>query len=353
MENKTIIGIGIIILVVIAIGAFSMNSQTGSDNEAKGTIKILAADSLAQQLNDTKTKFNEKYPNVEVQIEFSGSQAAIRKVTDLNKSADIVASADYGLIDKRLIAGNYSTWNLKYANNKMVIAYTDKSKHSKDINEKNWYEILAKDDVKFGFGDPNSDPAGYRSVMVLQLAEIYHKNDTIFDDLIAKNTAITSEKTGDSYLIKSPTNLAPNSKVTIREDAAQLMPGLLSNDVDYVITYRNIAEQQKDEGVKYLELPDILSLSSTDAEDTYKKIELQEYSDTDKDKKITLSPIVYGVTILNQAKDNKMALEFVKLLLSSEGEKIIKDSFQEPIKPAVPTENSKDIPKELEQYIAK
>lgn len=351
MDKKILIAIAVVIIAIIAVGFVALNQgsvSTPSGGDEQGSIKILAADSLAKQLNTTKTEFNKKYPNVDVQMEFSGSQAAIRKVTDLNKSADIVVSADYGLIDERLIEGGYASWNLKYANNKMVIAYTDKSKDADKINEDNWYQIFAQDDVKFGFSDPNSDPCGYRSVMVLQLAEIYYKNDTIFNDLIESNTAIRSVQNGDKYLINSPSSLNPNSKVTIREDAALLMPSLMSNDIDYVITYKNIAQQQEKDGVKFMELPDMLSLSSDKDEEQLSKIQLKEYSDTDKGKTITLSPIVYGITILDQSKDNKMALEFVKLLLSNEGKKIIEDSFQEAISPAQPTKISKDIPSELQ-----
>lgn len=351
MDKKTLIAIAVVIIAIIAVGFVALNQgsvSAPSGGDEQGSIKILAADSLAKQLNTTKTEFNKKYPNVDVQMEFSGSQAAIRKVTDLNKSADIVVSADYGLIDERLIEGGYASWNLKYANNKMVIAYTDKSKDADKINEDNWYQIFAQDDVKFGFSDPNSDPCGYRSVMVLQLAEIYYKNDTIFNDLVESNTAIRSVQNGDKYLINSPSSLNPNSKVSIREDAAQLMPSLMSNDIDYVITYKNIAQQQEKDGVKFMELPDMLSLSSDKDEDQLSKIQLKEYSDTDKGKTITLSPIVYGITILDQSKDNKMALEFVKLLLSNEGKKIIEDSFQEAISPAQPTKASKNIPGELQ-----
>lgn len=348
MDNKMLAALIIIIIAVVGVGVYAYSSYGGS---GETTIKVYAADSLAKQLNTTAAKFESEHPNVKVKIEYSGSQQAIRKVTDLNKSADIVVSADYGLIDKRLIAGNYSDWNLKYASNQMVIAYTNNSQNSSQINATNWYQIMEQSDVKFGFSDPNSDPAGYRAVMMLQLAESYYNDSTIFDNLVASNTAITSQANGTGYAINAPSNLNPNSKVMIRDDAAQLMPSLQSGDIDYVITYKNIAEQQKDSGIKYMVLPGELSLSNTTYESDYKKIGLVEYSGTNKSKTIKLSPIVYGITVLNNAPEKQLAIEFVQLLLSPTGTQIVKDSFQDPISPAIATNDSSNIPSELQQYV--
>jgi molybdate/tungstate transport system substrate-binding protein len=86
----------------------------------------------------------------------------------------------------------------------MVIASTYKSANSCQFNADNWYHILAQDNVTFGIADPNSAPAGYRAVMMIQLANSYYNNSSIFNDLIASNTAITSEANGTGYVISSP-----------------------------------------------------------------------------------------------------------------------------------------------------
>jgi molybdate/tungstate transport system substrate-binding protein len=63
------------------------------------------------------------------------------------------------------------------------IAYTSKSKYADEINDRNWYKILSKSDVRVGISDPRFDSCGYRSLMVCQLAEFYYKDQTIFWDL--------------------------------------------------------------------------------------------------------------------------------------------------------------------------
>jgi molybdate/tungstate transport system substrate-binding protein len=349
LNNKGIALIAIIIIAIVAIGVYGYSTYTTSSEN--GTIVIYAADSLGKQLNTTAKEFKSQHPNVNVEIHYSGSQAAIRQITDLNKTADIVASADYGLIDQRLIP-NYTSWNVKYARNEMVIAYTDKSKNSSQINSTNWYQIFNQSSVKFGFSDPNSDPAGYRAVMMMQLANNYY-NSSIFN-LITQNSAITSKKNGTGYVLSAPSNLNPSSNIMIREDTAQLMPSLESGAIDYAIVYKSQAEQQKDSGVKYMTLPGELSLTNTTYEPEYNKIKLIEFSDstdTNKTKTITLSPIVYGITVLNNAPQKQLATEFVQLLLSPTGTQIIQNSFQDPITPAIATNDSTNIPDALKQYV--
>jgi len=84
-----------------------------------------------------------------------------------------MASADYTVIDQLLIP-TYADWNIRFATNRLVLCYTNTSNYAKEINAQNWYEILLKKDVVWGHADHNIDPCGYRSVMVLQLAEKYY-----------------------------------------------------------------------------------------------------------------------------------------------------------------------------------
>lgn len=74
-------------------------------------------------------------------VHFSKMNA--RKITELIKPADIVDVADYSIIDNLLIP-EYTKFNVHFAANEMVIAYTAKSQYSDIINSNNWYNILLK-----------------------------------------------------------------------------------------------------------------------------------------------------------------------------------------------------------------
>lgn len=107
----------------------------------------------------------------------------------------------------------YATWNIQFARNELVIAYTDKSKYKNEINGENWYQIFQRPDVKYGFSNPNLDPCGYRAVMMIQLANKYYNNDTIFENLIAKHTSITSVANDSGYVVYAPSDLKPDKKL--------------------------------------------------------------------------------------------------------------------------------------------
>jgi molybdate/tungstate transport system substrate-binding protein len=348
MNNKTIAAIAIIIIVVAGVGIYGYTTYIATPSE-KTPLVIFAAASLAHSMNATAAEFERQHPNVDVQLRFAGSGDLISQITQLNKSADIMASADYGLIDRDLMP-NHTTWNLKYAKNELVIAYTDKSKNSTQINADNWYKILAQDDVKFGIADPNSAPAGYRAVMMMKLANNYYNNTEIFN-LIANNTAITFQANGTGYIIKSPSNLNPTDKVLSRPNVRDTLTLIQTNAADYVFVYKSDA-QQAGSGVKYLELPEELKISNTTFEPIYKNYKLIQFSDvSNKSKTVTLTPIVYGITILTNAPEKDLATQFMELLLSGPGTEISRENFIDPISPAIPTNGSTDIPNALRQYI--
>ena len=64
----------------------------------------------------------------------------------------------------------YAEWYIQFAVNQLVIVYTDKSSANSKITVNNWPEIFAREEVNFGFSNPNADPCGYRSLMMIQVS---------------------------------------------------------------------------------------------------------------------------------------------------------------------------------------
>ena len=155
-------------------GSYSQSSQS----KLSGDLIIFHAGSLSVPMKEVAAAFNKLYPDVKILLESAGSVASARKITDLNRPCDILASADYAVIDNMLIP-KYADWNIKFVSNELSIVYHDKSRYADKINSKNWFDILMKQDVAFGRADPNADPCGYRSVLTLQLAEKYYKKPGI------------------------------------------------------------------------------------------------------------------------------------------------------------------------------
>lgn len=291
---------------------------------AKENIVIFHAGSLSVPFAEIEKVFEAKYPQYNILREASGSRAAARKITDIGKPADVMASADYKVIDNLMIPKN-AKFNAQFATNEMVLAYTAKSKYANEINTQNWPDVFLKDGVKVGHSNPNMDPCGYRSMLVTQLAETYYKKPGFFKKLFGY---------GDSYT----NGEEDTSKVVVRPKETDLLGLLEAGTYDYLYIYKSVAQQH---GLKYVDLPEQISLKSAKYAKDYKKAEFK-INGKKPGEWITKkgAPMVYGVTVVQNAKSpiNKDgAIKFVKFLLSPEGEAIMKKNGQGVISPAIIT----------------
>jgi len=308
------------------------------DTQEKNTLKILHAGSLSVPFAMLEKRFEERYPWVDVQREAYGSAAAIRQVTELGKTADLIASADYTLIDQMMIEGEtkWAESNVLFAKNAIVLAYTDSSRGADGITADNWYDVFRGDDVRYGFSNGNLDPCGYRSVMMIQLAESAYGDDAIFDDLVERFCGIYAQVQEDGgVVVNIPSDIAPTGNLMIRPKEVDLVSGLQSGDIDYAIEYRSVAIQH---GFNYVELPDAINLGSVDFRDDYAKVSVQQYCDMPGfGELIGAKPIFYGITVTLDAPERDLALKFIELLTGEEGQAIFEESGQPPIVPAVCT----------------
>lgn len=295
------------------------------NNEVKDkSITIFHAGSLSVPLLEMKKEFKKLHPGTEIYLEPAGSRMCARKIADLNKPCDVMMSADYTVINQILIP-KFASWCIKFASNQMAIVYTDRSKYSKEINSKNWYKILERPDVVCGHSDPNQDPCGYRAVITMKLASLYYKDPGIY-------TRLNSKKNG----------------MLNRPKETDFISLLQTGEVDYIFLYKSVAVQH---GLKYVELPPQINLSSIKYTDFYKKATV-EISGNEPGTKISKSgePIIYGLTIPKNSENPKLADEFVKFVLSKDyGLEIMDKCGQAPVVPEVSL-TYKSIPEDLKQF---
>jgi molybdate/tungstate transport system substrate-binding protein len=155
-----------------------------TEQALEGKLVIFHAGSLTVPLDELTKAFQTKHPGVTFETEASGSNDAARKISELGREADLMMSADYTVIDKLLIP-DFADWNIRFARNTMVIAYTDQSLYADEINADNWYEILTREGVIYGHSDPDADPCGYRTLLVFQLAEKHYGVEGLAEQLDA------------------------------------------------------------------------------------------------------------------------------------------------------------------------
>ena len=304
---------------VLLFAAVSVQSYAA---ELEGKLAVFHAGSLSVPFKKMAVEFNKLHPQVKILLEAAGSRTCARKISDLGRSCDVMASADYTVIDQLLIP-DHADWNIKFAANEMAIVYHKSSRRAAEINANNWPEILLDKTVAFGRSDPNADPCGYRAVLTMKLTGIHRQNSALSEALLKKNLNC------------------------IRPKETDLLALLECNEIDYIFLYRSVAQQH---GLDYLLLPDEINLKKTEFADFYKQATVQ-ISGKKPSEKITKTgaPMVYGITIPKSAGNRSAALAFVDFVLSPKGRGIMEVCGQ-PSVVSSPTSTYSAIPASLKKY---
>ena len=344
-----------IALAIVAVAAvasvFFYQSGQGAAQQTT-VLKIYCADSLLYPLQLTEEAFESENPTVDLQIEGHGSIQVIRHVTELGEKVDLLMVADYSLIP--LIMYNtsmpnstepFSDWYIRFASNEVVLAYTNQSNFASEIDASNWYEILTRDDVTFGFANPEIDALGYRSLITIKLAESHYGQPQLFYELIGKNfnpQFVSYNGVNGSYIYVPETQTPANSKVYLRSSGVMLIPLLESGTIDYCFVYKSMAIQQN---FSYVELPKEINLGDASQEQNYNtvmvKYQHQRFATVNLDR--TGSTTYYGLTIPKNAPNAAQAEAFIEFLVNGTGRGIFEAAHM-PVFGTCYTDNASAIP---------
>jgi molybdate/tungstate transport system substrate-binding protein len=165
-----------------------------------------------------------------------------------------------------------------------------------------------RDDVSFGRADPNSDPCGYRTVIMIKLAEKYYYIPGLTYPFLKKDLRFMRPKEVD------------------------LLSLLETNNIDYVFIYRSVAVQHK---LKYLSLPEEINLRNPGLPELYGSVSVEINGSKPGEKIVQRGePVVYGLTILKNAPNKKAAMAFINFILSKNGIAIMEKCGQQSVIPA-------------------
>ncbi len=292
---------------VVVIVMFLMITGCAKNDPAKKDLVIFHAGSLSVPLREVSELFMRQNPDVTVKAEAAGSRACARKISELGKRCDILALADYKIVSN-LLMPEHADFNIQFATNELVVAYTDESLFHEKISAENWPEILIEDKVTFGRSDPDLDPCGYRTLMVFQLAEKYYNQKGLADEL--------ANKFGGRF---------------IRPKETGLLALVESGQIDYMFIYRSVAIQH---GLKVITLPDQINLKSKAFADIYKTAKVEVSGKQPGQKLIrTGEPMVYSVTVPKNSPNPEIAAKWIELLLSPQGVSIVENNGQPCVSP--------------------
>jgi molybdate/tungstate transport system substrate-binding protein len=280
----------------IAIVAALATACTAGEKGGQQRLVVFAAGSLARPLRAALDTFAAQ-TGTGTDLETAGSLETARKLTELGKIPDVIALADEEVFPQ-LLMPQFTTWYARFARNRMVIAYTDRSRYADSLSEATWRNVLTRRDVQVGRADPNLDPAGYRTLLVFQLAERHYNDPNLEQRLLAN---------------------APRRNM--RAKSAELVALLQAGEQDYAWEYESVAQAA---GLRYLTLPLEIDLSAPNSA-LYSSASIRVLGSAPGDT-ITMigRPIRYAVSIPTATRNHETAQRFVAWLLSPAGRSVLR-----------------------------
>lgn len=280
--------LAVAVLPTLACGGDAQPGRAGRD-----TLVVYVAASLARPLQPVLDSFAARTGAV-IQRESGASLEHARKITELGRIPDVILLADHEVFPQLLMPA-HTTWYAQFARNRMVVAYTDRSRHSAEITPANWPDILLRRDVQVGRTDPNLAPAGYRALLTMKLAERHARRPGLADSLLA--------------------NAPPRN---MRGNAADLAALLAAGELDYIYEYQSVAEVN---GFRFIKLPPEVDLGdpahAADYAAAYVRVDPGgPSSNLGLQRDYTGQPILYGLSVPTRAPHPAVAREFITMLFS-------------------------------------
>jgi molybdate/tungstate transport system substrate-binding protein len=334
---------------------------TSCAHRAKTPLIVYAAGSLSTPLRAFETAFEQAHPDVDIYTEHHGSNQVVRHATELNEAIDIMLVADHTLIPVMMYTHTmpdsdlpYADWTIQFAANRMALAYTENSRYADEITSENWYEILGRKDVRIGLSDPRMDPSGYRSLMLLKLAEKHYQVGNIFSQIFDNQFVIPIKTYNQSELstILVPEQLEPRSgaRIILRGSGTQLLSLLESGDIDYAFEYESIIHQHN---LSSISLSDPVNMGNRAYQQQYEQVQVQlDYKNlTAARPEFKGSTITYGLTIPANAPNPELAAEYIQFLFSDQGRAIMNANHHPLLDPAI-VDRHENLPPALQPFAA-
>lgn len=211
---------------------------------------------------------------------------------------DVYMSADAEV--NRLLMGaaqrDKVRWFFGFARTRMVLAYSPQSRFKADFEaaaagQKLWYEVLQTPGLVFRRSDPRTDPGGYRSVFVCQLAEQFYQQPGLRD-------AILQGDDNEAQLIMG------------------VPPNMTDGSIDAMLLYVTAA---LDNQLPYIQLPDAIDLSNPAFAAAYRAA---SYTNP-QGQTFQGTPAIYSITIPVAAANPQGAVAFVAYVLSEAGRRAV------------------------------
>ena len=260
-------------------------------------LEVMSATTLAAPLRAALGSFAAA-SGARVRHESGGSLELARRITELARTPDILALADREVFDA-LIVPAHASWYAGFARNRMVLAYTDRSRGADRLTPDSWRSVILAPGVEVARSDPAHDPMGYRALLLFALAERHFGE---------RGLAARLERSASAR--------------HMRARSSELVALLQAGEADYAWTYESVARAA---GLRWLPLPREIDLGSPGDSARYAAVSVRVPGSSPRDS-VTIHgrPILYALTIPRAAAHRAVAERFAAWLLSPAGRNVLR-----------------------------
>ena len=278
----------------------------GAGAPKRDTLLVYDAASLASPMRALLDTFTRRTGTIVLE-EHGASLELARRITELHRIPDVIALADHEVFPE-LLMPSATTWYATFARNRMVVAFTNRSRYASEITPDTWRTVVLRPDVALGRTDPVLAPAGYRALLTYQLAESFYHDPGLAKRLEAQ----------------TPARL-------IRANASELAALLSAGELDYIIEYESLARAQH---FRMVPLPAAIDLGAERRASSYAQAQVSITGP----RGITTrrgAPILYGISVPDHAPHGEAGDRFLQVLLSADGRAMLRaaqvDALDSPV----------------------
>jgi molybdate/tungstate transport system substrate-binding protein len=286
--------------LLVAAGAAAACSRPAQTPAAGSKVVVYAAGSLARPLHVAMDSLAAA-TGVTFELEAAGSLETARKLTELGKIPDVIALADEEVFPQ-LLMPDHVTWYARFARNRMVLAKGAKARFGAEINGDNWWKVIQRPGLEVGRSDPDLDPAGYRTLLLFQLAE---------SALQTPGLARALERS------------APRRNM--RAKSAELVALLQTGEIDYAWEYESVARAAR---LDFVALGGAIDLGSDADSARYAAASVRVRGRRPGDTlEVRGRPINYALSIPPNAPNPAAAGQLVQFLFSEKGRRLMRSQY--------------------------
>jgi molybdate/tungstate transport system substrate-binding protein len=317
-------GFASVISVITLVTLVTLAGCRGQQRGDESSVSVFNAGSLALPIRQALDSFAQGR-GLSARQESAGSLETVRKITELGRVPDVVALADTALFS-RLLAGRLAGPVAVLGTTRLVLAYTDRSRFAGEVDSENWPDVTTRPGVAVGRSDPELDPAGYRALMAMQLAERHYARPGLAHRLERAASA---------------GNMRPKS--------SDLTALLQTGNLDYAWEYESVARSL---GLRFISLPPAVNLGDPALAGTYALARVNVpvsgpagaavgAGGTRASFTLRGSPIVFGAAVPKDAPHPRAGQSFITYLMSPAGRSILAASGLAAARPSVqPTQRA-------------